>query len=144
MPTLDRASALRLAKAHPLLRKLFDEVARRVDIIILDSQRGRAAQELAYRSKRSKARFGQSAHNWTPAIALDVCPKPIDWKDTKPFVRLAREIVLPLSVELNIPVRWGGDFDMDGRSDDEKFFDAPHWELHPWRKWAKEAKLYEG
>lgn len=47
MPNLDRASAARLAKAHPLLRKLFAEVAKRADIVILDSQRGRAAQVLA-------------------------------------------------------------------------------------------------
>ena len=109
MPQLDKASAQRLAKAHPLLRKLFAEVAKRADIVILDSQRGRAAQELAYRSGRSKARFGQSAHNWTPAIALDVCPMPLDWKNTRPFVELAREIVLPLAREMKIPLRWGGD-----------------------------------
>ena len=34
MPQLDKASAQRLAKAHPLLRKLFIEVAKRTDIVI--------------------------------------------------------------------------------------------------------------
>ena len=144
MPTLDKASAQRLAKAHPLLRKLFTEVAKRADIVILESQRGRAAQELAYRTKRSKARFGQSAHNWTPAIALDVCPKPIDWKNTKALVKLAKEIVLPLAKELNIPLRWGGVWDMDGRTEDEKFVDMPDYKLSPWRNFAKDAALFEG
>jgi peptidoglycan L-alanyl-D-glutamate endopeptidase CwlK len=143
MPQLDRASAQRLAKAHPLLRKLFTEVAKRADIVILESQRGRAAQELAYRTKRSKARFGQSAHNWTPAIALDVCPKPIDWKNTKPFVRLAKEIVLPLAKEMEIPLRWGGDWNMNGKTEDEKFVDMPHYELTPWRSFAKNATLFD-
>ena len=58
-----KASATRLANAYPLLRMLFAEAAKRTDIAILDSQLGRAAQELSYRTKRSKARFGQSAHN---------------------------------------------------------------------------------
>jgi len=143
MPALDKGSASRLAKAHPLLRQLFDEVALRADIVILDSQRGRAAQELAYRTRRSKARFGQSAHNWTPAIALDVCPKPIDWKDTKPFVTLAKEIVLPLAMEMKIPLRWGGDWNMNGKTEDEMFVDMPHYELNPWRTFARDAKPFE-
>jgi len=141
---LDKYSAERLAKAHPLLIKLFSEVGKRADIVILDTQRGRAAQELAYRTGRSQARFGQSAHNWTPAIALDVCPRPIDWKTVKPFIALARAIVLPLATELKIPIRWGGDWDRDGASVDEAFLDCPHYELHPWRQWAKESRLYEG
>ena len=143
MPALDKGSASRLAKAHPLLRRLFNEVAVRADIVILDSQRGRAAQELAYRTGRSRARFGQSAHNWTPAIALDVCPKPIDWKDTKPFVTLAKEIVLPLAREMKIQVRWGGDWNMNGKTEDEMFVDMPHYELTPWRTFARDAKLFE-
>lgn len=141
---LDKASAARLAKAHPLLRKLFTEVAKRADIVILDSQRGRAAQELAFRTGRSKARFGQSAHNWSPSVALDVCPKPIDWKNTKPFISLAQNIVLPLAKELKIPVRWGGDWGMDGKTENETFVDLPHWELTPWRKWAKECEPFTG
>lgn len=143
MPTLDKASGARLAKAHPLLRKLFNEVARRTDVVILDSQRSRAAQELAYRAKRSKAKFGQSAHNWAPAIALDVCPKPIDWKDTRPFVTLAKEIVLPLAREMKIPIRWGGDWNMNGKTEDERFVDMPHYELNPWRTFARDARLFE-
>lgn len=31
--------------------------------------------------------------------------------------------------ELGIPIRWGGDWDMDGDSKDEKFYDGPHFEL---------------
>lgn len=140
---LDKASAARLAKAHPYLRKLFIEVAKRADIVILDSQRGRAAQELAFRTGRSKARFGQSAHNWSPSIALDVCPLPVDWKNVKPFISLARNIVLPLAAEMKIPLRWGGDWNGDGIQN-ESFVDMPHYELTPWRTWAKEALPFEG
>jgi peptidoglycan L-alanyl-D-glutamate endopeptidase CwlK len=141
---LDANSAARLAKAHHLLQTLFQEVASHADIVILDSQRGRAAQELAFRAGHSKVHFGQSAHNWAPAIALDVCPKPIDWKDHQPFVDLGQKIVLPLAKTLNIPIRWGGDWNRNGLLTDERFVDLPHYELHPWRTWAKESKLFEG
>jgi peptidoglycan L-alanyl-D-glutamate endopeptidase CwlK len=30
---------------------------------------------------------------------------------------------------MNIPIRWGGDWDQDGRTADEKFIDMPHLEL---------------
>lgn len=93
---------------------------------------------------RSKARFGQSAHNWTPAIALDVYPKPIDWKNTRPFSKLAKEIVLPLARDMKIPLRWGGDWDMDSKTADEKLVDMPHYELTPWRTLAKDATPFEG
>lgn len=33
------------------------------------------------------------------------------------------------SKELKVPIRWGGDWNRNGRSDDEKFYDGPHFEL---------------
>ena len=70
-------------------------------------------------------------------------PKPIDWKNTRPFVMLAKEIVLPLAKDMNIPIRWGGDWNMNGRTEDEKFVDMPHYELNPWRTFAKDAEPYD-
>ena len=143
MPTFDAGSAKRLKNAHPLLQKLMNEAIKKTSFMILDSQRGRAAQELAFKQKRTKVHFGNSAHNWSPAIALDVVPLPVDWKNTKAFVALS-EVILPLAKELGIPVRWGGDWNMNGKTSDESFVDMPHYELHPWRKWAKESKPFEG
>lgn len=139
---MDAGSKKRLQNAHPLLQKLFNEVAKETDIQVLDSLRGEAAQMLAYRSGRSKAKFEQSAHNYCPAIALDVVPLPLDWKNWKAFEKLS-QIVLAKAKALNIPIRWGGDWNMNGIRD-ERFIDGPHYELHPWRKWVKESKLYRG
>jgi len=144
MPELDKGSKDRLSRAHPLLQKLFNEVAKQTQIIILDSQRGRAAQELAYRQGRTKVHFGKSAHNWSPAIALDVCPAPINWKNTKPFITLGQKFVLPTARNLGISIRWGADWNMNSDLSDESFVDMPHYELHPWRTWAKQSKLFEG
>lgn len=136
MPSLDAQSAARLSDAHPLLQKLFTAVAERTAILILESQRGREAQETAFREGHSKVHFGDSAHNWSPSVALDVAPKPLDWNDRKAFIALSK-IVLPLAKGLAVPIRWGGDWNGNGILTDQTLSDLPHYELNPWRDFAK-------
>lgn len=142
MPSFSLTSKQRLALAHPLLRRLMNEAIKHYDFTVLQSQRGRAAQERAFDEGKSKAHFGDSAHNWMPSVALDVAPWPVDWKDTKRFIALS-QVILPLARALSIPIRWGGDFNMNERADD-RFVDMPHYELHPWRQFAKESKPFPG
>lgn len=136
MPKLSAASQKRLDAAHPMLVKLF--AACLADpacpaFTVLDSQRGREAQEKAFNAGNSKAHFGQSPHNWSPSIALDVAPLPIDWEDIKAFKTLGA-FVEAKAVALKIPVSWGGRW--------KSFKDYPHFELTPWRDFAKKSKLF--
>jgi peptidoglycan L-alanyl-D-glutamate endopeptidase CwlK len=133
MPKLSAASRSRLDGAHPLLRKLFTAIADETPILVLDSQRGRAAQERAFALGHSRAHFGQSAHNWSPAIALDVTPAPLDWSDFDRFAALAR-LVKAKARTLGIPIAWGGDW--------PGLRDMPHYELDPWRSFAAKAKAF--
>ena len=146
----DAASAKRLSKAHPLIQKLMNEARKHLPFKVLDSQRGYAAQEIAYKRGHSKAHFGQSAHNWTPSVAVDIVPDPLDWNDLKSFKALQSLIGWyddkkgagrGLAKQMEIPIRWGGDWNMN-EEHDEKLVDMPHYELHPWRNYAE--KLYEG
>ena len=142
MPTFSAVSRKRLAQAHPQLQRLMNECIKGpIDFTILDSQRGRAAQEKAFKAGNSKAHFGQSAHNWNPALALDVAPYPIDWDNRARFIQLGQQVILPTAKTLKIPVRWGGDWNMNGKITDEKFSDLPHYELTPWREYAKRSAL---
>ena len=70
------------------------------ELAVVCGHRGEREQEAAYRAGRSKARFGASAHNMTPSMAVDVAPMEglaaIDW-DVKgsawrALLRLAREV----------------------------------------------------
>lgn len=144
MAAFDKGSAERLSRAHPLLQKLMNEAIKQAPFMILDSQRGRAAQELAFRQGRTKAHFGNSAHNWSPSIALDVAPLPVNWKNTTPFVVLGQKIILPIAAAMRIPIRWGADWNMNSNLRDESFVDMPHYELFPWREFAKKSKLFQG
>lgn len=132
MPKFGAASRRNLAEAHPLLQQLFNEVIKDFDCAVLDGSRGRAAQEEAFKRGHSRAHFGQSAHNYTPAIAVDVVPYPIDWTDLKRFKALGK-VVKAKAIALGIPISWGGDW--------TSIKDYPHYELNPWRKFAKDSKL---
>lgn len=140
----DIGARARLKQAHPLLQKLMNEARKKAVFTILDSQRGRAAQEKAFKGGFSKVHFGQSAHNWAPAIALDIAPLPIDWTDRKRFLVLIRDVIVPTAKRLGIPIRVGADFNMNGNYSDDNFQDLPHVELHKWRDFAKKAKPFEG
>lgn len=141
----DAGSAGRLAAAHPLLQKLMNAARAKVVFSVLDSQRGRAAQELAFKRGNSKVHFGQSAHNWSPSVAVDIVPaatpNAVDWNDLAAFKNLGK-IIVPLAKEMDIPIRWLGDPNMDGSPVDG--WDYPHFELHPWRDFAKHCKPYNG
>lgn len=141
----DSASARRLSQAHPLLQKLMHAAREKVIFSVLDSQRGRAAQELAFKRGNSKAHFGQSAHNWSPSIAVDIVPaatpNTVDWNDLAAFKNLGK-VIMSLAKEMGIPIRWLGDPNMDGSPADG--WDFPHFELHPWRDFAKQSQPFKG
>jgi hypothetical protein len=116
-----------------------------VDFTILDGSRNKAEQELAFRQGHTKAHFGDSAHNWKPAIAVDIIPYPFrSWSDLEAFKTLQFGYIKPIAKRLNIPIRQGLDWNMNGKITDEHFLDFPHIELNPWRLWAKECELIEG
>ncbi|MBF0785779.1 M15 family peptidase [Muribacter muris] len=60
--------------------------------------------------------------------AIDIVPYPLDWHDKTAFGELAK-VMFEASRQLKIPIRWGGDWNRNGRSDDETFYDGPHFEL---------------
>lgn len=138
--TFSKASKASRAKLHPLLRSIVDAAIQETDFKILDATRGRADQTRAYLQGKSKAKFGASAHNYVPAVAMDLFPAPYDWENYEAFNRLAK-VILRIAKEKGIPLRWGGDWNMDGSKTVSDAWDKPHFELHPWRTYA--TKLYE-
>lgn len=135
MPKFSQSSKDNLAKAHPDLQKLFNEVIKEVDCRVLDSVRDKAAQELAFNKGNSKAHFGQSPHNYFPSFGVDVVPWPLDWDDLASFRALAKVVKAKIA-ELGLAIDWGGDW--------KSFRDYPHWEVRNWKAKKASAKLYTG
>lgn len=128
MPRFGHASRKRLATCHPLLQELFNEVILTFDCKIICGHRSQEEQNEAYRKGASKLRWPDSKHNKKPALAVDVVPFPLDWKDTNRMYYFAG-FVKAKAEDLGIKVRWGGDWDGDTEVSDEDFRDYPHHEL---------------
>lgn len=128
MPTFSTLSDQRLQTCDPRLQAILKEAIRHVDFTIMCGFRGPDEQEDAYRTGRSKVRWPNSKHNRRPSVAVDLAPFPIDWTDTARFARLAGYIER-IAHEQGIKLRWGGDFDGDGRTKGEAFVDMPHLEI---------------
>ena len=135
MPSFSSRSLNNLAQCHPDLQRVANEAIKTFDFVVICGYRNQADQEAAFRAGNSKARFGQSPHNYQPSAAFDACPFPIDWNNRQAFVRMAG-VIMDAAKGLNVSLRWGGDWNRNGRTGDERFVDLPHFELHPWRDYV--------
>lgn len=87
--------------------------------------RGRAAQEAAFMNKRSKARFGQSAHNYNAAIDVFCNGKelyPVDWFE---------QVV---GANIDDRFKWYG-------KKGSPYYELPHVEISDWKILVKERVL---
>lgn len=60
--------------------------------------------------------------------AVDLVPWPIDWNDLARFDRMA-ELVLAAAKQEGVGLRWGADWDADGKPRERGEGDSPHFEL---------------
>lgn len=60
--------------------------------------------------------------------AVDLAPFPLDWNDPKKFDAIARAMFTSAG-ELNEQIRWGADWDRDGKPRERGETDSPHFEL---------------
>lgn len=128
MPKFSKLSEQRLATCDSRLQKLLRAAIEHVDFTVLCGYRNEEEQEDAFRRGASTKHYPDSRHNTLPSSAVDIAPYPVDWKDTARFARLVGYIER-IAQEHGIRIRWGGDFDGDGYTVDEKFIDMPHIEL---------------
>ena len=139
MPKFGKTSTARLATCHPDLQLIFNEVGKTVDCSIFCGYRTKEAQEAAFDKGLSQIHFPNSKHNRFPSMAVDAGPyfpelKNTDWADAMAFAsfhgyvkRVTDELLKVKAITHSI--RWGGDWDSDGRTSDETFRDLPHFEL---------------
>lgn len=125
---LSKASEDKLSSVKPQLQKVIRKAFETMpfDVVVLEGIRTKQRQEELYYKKPPATKTLNSKH--LTGDAIDLAPYPIDWDDTKRFNLMAKH-VLASAMVLGVKVRWGGDWNMDGNSKDEKFYDGPHFEL---------------
>ncbi len=118
----------RLSTCHPDLQLLFSFVVRKFDCSVLCGHRNEEDQNQAFRNNRSKVKWPDGKHNTTPSEAIDVVPYPVDWENLNRFYMFGGYVIAKAE-SLGIKIKWGGDWDMDTLTDDQKFQDLPHFEI---------------
>lgn len=141
MPSFSATSLSRLSEVDPNLQVVFLEVVKYFDCSILCGRREEAEQNAAVQAGKSKKAFPNSKHNLKPGSApgakveaVDAAPYPIDWNDGPRFAYFAGYVMavadrLLLAGKIYRPIKWGGDWDRDGRLAEETFKDLDHFEV---------------
>ena len=128
MPRFGRKSRERLNTCDSKLQKVFNEVIKHVDCSILEGHREKDRQNNLYEEGKTKVKYPNGRHNRQPSSAVDVTPYPVDWKDRERQTLFAG-FVIGVASQMNINLRWGGDWDQDFQVADNRFDDFPHFEL---------------
>jgi peptidoglycan LD-endopeptidase CwlK len=128
MPKFSSTSATKLGTCVFELREIFEEAVEEFDCTVLCGHRDQEAQDKAFETGRSKVQWPNGKHNTTPSLAADVAPYPIDWKDRERLTFFAG-YVKGIAKARNVDIRWGGDWDSDTETRDNRFDDLVHFEI---------------
>ena len=128
MPKFGKKSMSKLETCHEDLQQVFYQVIKHFDCSVLEGHRGEELQNKYFNEGKSKVKFPKGKHNANPSNAVDVGPWPIDWDDTDRMYYFAG-FVKGIAAMLDIPLRWGGDWNDNTEVKDTGFKDLPHFEL---------------
>tara|TARA_R100000700_G_C3036786_1_gene62756 strand:- start:55 stop:453 length:399 start_codon:yes stop_codon:yes gene_type:complete len=130
MPKLGKRSKQRLKGVDPRLIALLERVCKYFDITVIEGKRSQERQNMLVEQGKSKTKFGKHVQG----KAVDIAPYPIDWNARDDFHYLGG-FVLGIASQMNINVRWGGDWSDSSLSEnrrttkDNLFDDLVHFEL---------------
>ena len=124
-------SIKKLKTCHVALQLLMSEAIKTspIDFTIVCGNRGKEEQNEAFRTGKSKLQWPMGKHNKMPSEAVDIAPFPRLFESSQEEWKLLNDHIKKTAKDLKLKVRWGGDWDGDGDSKDERFLDIPHWEL---------------
>ncbi len=137
--TLSKASLDKLQGVHP---KLVDVVKRAIELTkqdfkVLEGVRTPERQKELYAQGRTKPGPKvtwtlTSNHFVNPKTgyghAVDLVPYPVDWETLSKFDAI-QKAMFAAAEELGVTIRWGADWDQDGKPRERGESDSPHFEI---------------
>lgn len=137
--TLSKASLDKLQGVHP---KLVDVVKRAIELTeqdfkVLEGVRTPERQKELYAQGRTKPGPKvtwtlTSNHFINPKTgyghAVDLVPYPVDWETLSKFDAI-QKAMFAAAKELGVTIRWGADWDRDGKPRERGESDSPHFEI---------------
>ncbi len=131
MASFGAQSRENLDQCHWELQKLMERVVEIRDISIVCGIRGKEDQNRMFDEGKSKLRWPDGKHNVQDptdlADAVDIVPWPEQYSDPMTMIHVAG-IVMGVAAEMNIPIRWGGDWNRNADLHDQEFKDLWHFE----------------
>lgn len=123
---------------HPKLVRVLNLAIKKtkVDFMVLEGVRSLARQKQLYAQGRTTpgkvVTWTLNSNHFKKADgfghAVDILPAPYDWEDPEPFNAVA-DAMFAAAKELGVRIRWGADWDRDGKPRERGETDSPHWEL---------------
>jgi peptidoglycan L-alanyl-D-glutamate endopeptidase CwlK len=113
-----------LSSAHEDLQEIFNEAIKYMDLTIIEGKRSKERQAELYEQGATKTLDGKHCEG----LAVDVAPYPIDWENRENFIYMGG-FIMGIAKMMNIPLRWGGDWNSNNDLSDNNFDDLVHFEL---------------
>jgi len=124
MARFGKTSRRRLKGVDTKLVNVLNELIKIMDVTIIEGLRSEERQEKLLKEGKTKTKFSKHIEG----KAVDLAPYPIDWKDRERFHYMGG-MVRGIGKQLNVNIRWGGDWDSDGEVADNSFDDLVHVEI---------------
>ena len=134
-----KGSLVALKGVHPDLVRLFEDVLKEIDHTIIQGLRTKEEQDRLFNEGKSKLKGNDPSAKHVYGLAVDVAPYPVIFpENTKTRGDLIKAygrfyffagFVKAKAKEMDIKVRWGGDWDGDYDFSDQSFDDLVHFEL---------------
>lgn len=119
MPKFSARSLNRLMTCDQRLQQVMLKAIEKYDFMVLEGRRTLARQKQLVAKGTSWTM--NSKHLRNPAMAVDIAPYPLDWKNEQRFRDMAK-VVMNTAKELGITLEWGGNWG-------GKKFDGPHFQI---------------
>ena len=124
MPHFGKRSKQRLKGVDTKLVNVLNELVKIMDVTIIEGLRSQERQDELVAKGASKTKYSKHIQG----KAVDLAPYPIDWEDRERFHYMGG-MVRGIGQQLNVNIRWGGDWDSDGEIKDNNFDDLVHVEI---------------
>ena len=124
MPHFGKKSKERLKGVDTKLVNVLNELIKIMDVTIIEGVRSKERQAELLKQGATKVKYSKHMEG----KAVDLAPYPIDWKNRDGFHYMGG-MIRGIAKQLNVPVRWGGDWNTDGDVKDNGFDDLVHVEL---------------
>lgn len=123
-----KRSRARLKGVDSRLVNVLNELIKVMDVTIIEGVRSAETQNKYFKDGKSKLDGINKKSNHQLGKAVDLAPYPINWKESNRFYYMGG-MMRGIAKQLNLKIRWGGDWDSDGETKDQTFMDLVHIEI---------------